>query len=227
MKKDAGILYGVGVGPGDPELLTLKAVRVLQTCDRLILPAETREKCRAYQIAVQALPALQEKPWTGFHFPMTKDREAMDRQLDAIYTEVRKMLAEQQTLAFLTIGDPLVYSTYCYMQDRAQAEHFAVSVVNGIPSFTACAGRFPMALAEAQEEIHIFPGPSRVEEALALPGTRVFMKSGKALGELLQVLKKTDRPIYAVADCGLPTEQIFHRAEEIPEDIYMLTVIVK
>lgn len=227
MKKDAGILYGVGVGPGDPELLTLKAVRTLQACDRMILPAETREKCRAYQIAVQAVPALQEKPWTGFHFPMTKDREEMHRQLDRIYEELRKMLEARQQLAFLTIGDPLVYSTYCYMQDRAQTEGFPVSVVNGIPSFTACAGRFPMALAEAQEEIHIFPGPSRVEEALAMPGTRVFMKSGRALKELLQVLRQTDRQVFAVADCGLPTEQVFHSAAEIPEDIYMLTVIVK
>ncbi len=227
MKKDVGILYGVGVGPGDPELLTLKAVRTLRECDRLILPAETREKCRAYQIAVQAVPELREKPWSGFHFPMTKDKGEMHRQLDSIYMELRKMLEGRQRLGFLTIGDPLVYSTYCYMQDRAQAEGFPVSVVNGIPSFTACAGRFPMALAEAQEEIHIFPGPSRVEEALRLPGTRVFMKSGKALGELLQVLKKTDRQVFAVSDCGLPTEQIFYSAAEIPEDIYMLTVIVK
>lgn len=227
MNEDHGMLYGVGVGPGDPELLTLKAVRILQECDRLILPAETRERCRAYQIAVQAVPALQEKPWTGFHFPMTKDKEEMHRQLDRIYEAVGKMLAAQQRLAFLTIGDPLVYSTYCYMQDRAQRDGIPVSVVNGIPSFTACAGRFPMALAEAQEEIHIFPGPSRAEEALAMPGTRVFMKSGKALRELLQVLRQTDRQIYAVSDCGLPTEQVFHSAAEIPEDIYMLTVIVK
>ncbi len=227
MKENSGILYGVGVGPGDPELLTLKAVRILRECDRLILPAETREKCRAYQIAVQAVPELEEKPWTGFHFPMTKNTEEMHRQLDSIYGELRQMLSAQQRLAFLTIGDPLVYSTYCYMQDRAQRDGIPVSAVNGIPSFTACAGRFSMALAEAQEEIHIFPGPSRAEEALALPGTRVFMKSGRALGELLQVLRKTDRKIFAVADCGLPTEQVFHSAAEIPDNIYMLTVIVK
>lgn len=227
MKAAYGQLIGVGVGPGDPENLTLKAVRILQESDLLILPAESRDSCRAYQIAVQAVPEIGEKPWVGFDFPMIREKAALEAALDGIYGKIRVLLKTCRQAAFLTIGDPLVYSTWCYLQDRALREGLPVSVVSGIPSFTACAARFPMPLAESREEIHILPGSARAEEVLKLPGTLVFMKSGRELRKLLAVLKQTDKSVYAVSDCGMETEKIYRSAAEIPEDVYMLTVIVK
>lgn len=73
----AGILYGVGVGPGDPELMTIKAVRVIRECEVIGIPAKDRDSCRAYQIAVQLVPEIFEKPVVAVPVPMTTDGERL------------------------------------------------------------------------------------------------------------------------------------------------------
>lgn len=87
----AGILYGVGVGPGDPELMTLKAVRIIEKCDMIGIPARDRAVCTAYQIALQAVPALVEKPVIEVAVPMTTDA----LKLEKAYGEGCSRLAEQ------------------------------------------------------------------------------------------------------------------------------------
>ena len=118
----AGILVGVGVGPGDPELLTIKACRALKACDLLVLPAKTKEKCYAYQIAVQAVPQLAEKACLYMDFPMIKDQKDLDAQMDQNTKEIISWLKKNENIVFVTIGDPSIYATYHYIHRRVMAQ---------------------------------------------------------------------------------------------------------
>ena len=109
-----GVLYGVGVGPGDPELLTLKAYRTLEQCPVIAAPGRIPEETVAYRIAAAACPSLEEKERTGIEMPMTKDREVLERSHREAEERLAALLEEGRDVAFLTLGDPCVYSTYFY-----------------------------------------------------------------------------------------------------------------
>jgi sirohydrochlorin cobaltochelatase/precorrin-2/cobalt-factor-2 C20-methyltransferase len=228
----AGILYGVGVGPGDPELLTLKAVRIIRESDLLLLPTEEKEKSYAYQIAKQVLPEIDSKEILCHHFPMVKDRTILEQAQDEIYQIVKFHLDQGKQIAFLTIGDPGVYSTYTYIHQRALADGQKAMIINGIPSFCAVAARLGIPLGEKKEQIHVIPGTYDIWETDRLSGTRIYMKSGKALGELRHFLEQESREknldIYGVTNCGMETERVFYGLDEMQaENTYLTTVIVK
>ena len=105
-----GIIYGVGVGPGDPELLTLKTVRLIHDCDLAAIP-QKKEKCFAYQIAAQAVPELREKPMLEIEMPMTRDRSLREKAWAEGAAALREPLDQGKAVVFLTLGDPSVYST--------------------------------------------------------------------------------------------------------------------
>ncbi|MGN0482028.1 MAG: precorrin-2 C(20)-methyltransferase [Lachnospiraceae bacterium] len=227
-----GILYGIGVGPGDPELLTLKAVRCMRESDVLLLPAEKKEDCYAYQIAALACPDIEKKEALAFSFPMTKDAEKLKQAHDAIAQKVLAYLRTGKKMAFLTIGDPTVYSTYRYIQTRIQEQNGKTETISGVPSFCAVAASLGISLADRSQEIHIIPATYKVQEALQLKGTRIFMKSGKKLGELQQLLwqqsEQENIEVYAVSDCGLPTEKKCYGIASLKElESYLTIVIVK
>ena len=113
-----GILYGIGVGPGDPELVTLKAVRIVGACDTVILPAKSKEDCIAYGIMKEACGKIAEKELICMPFPMTKDESRLTAAHEQICLGIKKLLDNGRQVAFLTIGDPTVYSTYQYIHKR-------------------------------------------------------------------------------------------------------------
>lgn len=232
MNEKTGILYGVGVGPGDPELMTLRAVRVLQEADLLCLPQPEKETCRAYRIAVQAVPELANKAWLGLDFPMARDETRLHQAHERAYQRIRDRLRAGETLAFLTIGDPALYSTFTYLAGLASADGARVEAVSGIASYHAAAARLGIALCEQDEQLHIATGTSDLERALAMPGTKVLMKCGRQLPRLKRLLEEQERAgqvrVYAVTDCGLVTERVFRSAAALPETAdYMTTIIVK
>ncbi len=226
-----GILYGVGVGPGDPELMTLKALRIIRESDVLLLPSPKKEECRAYRIACEACKEVSEKPVKCFSFPMTGKTEERDRELDSIYEQISAVLGEGLTGAFLTIGDPSVYSTFCYMADRARLHGDEVRMVSGIPSFIAAAARLCLPLSKAGEEIHIIPSETDYAGALEMSGTRIFMKSkkkGRELKELLSSAPRGNIDVFCVENCGMEGERIYRGTAELPEDdAYMRVTILR
>ena len=111
-----GILYGAGVGPGDPELMTLKAVRLIRENEVIALPGPDARETVAYQIAVQALPELAEKNLLSVDMPMTHDKEEMNRNHQKAADIIEAYLKEGKNVVFLTLGDPTIYSTYLYVQ---------------------------------------------------------------------------------------------------------------
>ncbi|MBQ8914244.1 MAG: precorrin-2 C(20)-methyltransferase, partial [Lachnospiraceae bacterium] len=112
-----GILYGIGVGPGEAELMTLKGVRIIKECDIIILPAEKRENCHAYNIAKEADRDIEDKEIVCKKFLMTKDEKLLQKSHIQIADDIEKYLNEDKKVGFLTIGDPSIYSTFAYVQE--------------------------------------------------------------------------------------------------------------
>lgn len=223
-------IYGIGVGPGNPEWMTLQAVRILKECDLLIFPAEKEEECYSYQIAVNAVPELQAKERKFLPFPMTRDQEKLQKAHDEIYGIVLEGVTAGKNVGLLTIGDPTVYSTCMYILHRADADGIETQIISGIPSFCAAAARLGVSLGEGKEEIHIIPSGRDVKTTLSLQGTRIYMKAGKGLVELCEVLQQAENAetyaYYAVTECGMRTEQIYYGLEQIKQAQKYLTVII-
>lgn len=222
-----GILYGIGVGSGDPEDITLKAVHTIQKCDVLMVPTEPKEDSMAYRIALASCPEIEEKEVVAVTFPMTRDGKKRDAAIAEAYAKVREDLLDGKAVGFLTIGDVTIYSSFFYLRKFAKRDGIQMELVNGIPSFIASAAALGLDLCLHQENLHIINGGIEVEEALKLSGTKVFLKSGKNLENLRKALARhPELQVYSVKDCGFPTQVMYIGAENIP-DGYMVVVIVK
>lgn len=228
----SGILYGVGVGPGDPELLTIKALRILKESDIIALPAQEKEHCHAYQIVKQSYPEMEEKELLPLSFPMTKDAALLQKHHEENAERILQQLRQGKQVAFLTIGDPCVYSTFQYMYGRIKAAGEKAYVINGVPSFCAAAGAAGISLADMPEEIHIIPASYDIKDTMELRGTRVYMKSGKKLAQLKVLLteqaKTTKLQVIVAENCGMENERIHTGLDAIdPQAGYLTIVIVK
>ena len=115
-----GKLYGVGVGPGDPELITLKALRLTKEADILAFPGEKPIESVAYRIMKGAYPEIDSKQMISLPMPMIKDREELKRVHDEGAKIIAKWLEKGKNVVFLTLGDPTVYSTYIYVHKRVE-----------------------------------------------------------------------------------------------------------
>ncbi|MDO5424545.1 MAG: precorrin-2 C(20)-methyltransferase [Eubacteriales bacterium] len=223
-----GILYGLGIGPGDPELLTLKAVRLIKENQLIAFPGETPTETVAYQIAVQAVPELAQKELLALPMPMTKNPEVLEANHTHAADQVEEHLKAGRNVVFLTLGDPTVYSTYLYVHKKILERGYQAEIVSGITSFCAVAARMNMGLVEKSEPLHVIPASYQIDEALAMSGTKVLMKAGKKMGEVKEKLKATGAQAVMIENCGMPEEHIYRNADEIPENAgYYSLIIVK
>ena len=110
-----GILYGVGVGPGDPELMTLKAVRLIKENDIIAVPGADVRETVAYKIAVQAVPELADKELLPIYMPMTHDKAELELNHEKGAKTLEATLDTGKNVVFLTLGDPTIYSTFTYV----------------------------------------------------------------------------------------------------------------
>ena len=221
-----GKLYGVGVGPGDPELLTLKAMRLMREADLIAVPHKDKDKCFALSIAAGAMPEVMDKDFLEIDMPMTLDYEKREQAYVAGTAKLAAALDEGKTVVFLVLGDPTVYSTYCYLHERIVKLGYETEIVPGITSFCASAAALNIPLCEDKEEVHIIPGVFNPVDALEYPGTKVMMKN--RLPVSLQELKKRNLSVYMVENCGTENQKMYYSAEEIPEDAgYYSVMIIK
>lgn len=229
-----GILYGIGVGPGDPDCLTLGAVRKIEESDLLLLPQE-KEKCYAYQIVKQAA-AVAEKETIVLSFPMTKDQNALEHVMEENAKIVCDLLKQGKRLAFLTIGDPAVYATYMYLQRRVRELGGKAQMISGVPSFCAVAAKLGISLGEQEEEVHVIPASYEISHTMQYRGTRIYMKAGRKLENLCEMLAREQEErekqgemlqVYAVSDCGLAGEKVMYGLAALKHSGYLTVVIVK
>jgi len=221
-----GTIYGVGVGPGDPELMTLKAVRLIRETKYIALPAEKPRESLAYRIAVQAAPELGEKELVAVDMPMVRDRAKLRAAHEKGARQLMELADRGENVVFLTLGDPTVYCTFSYLQHILEAEGYPVVLVSGITSFCAAAARLNLSVAEWDEPFHVLPAAHKCGDRLDLEGTYVLMKSASHMKEVKDMLARSGRQAQAVIDCGLPTERVCRSLEEIPDDAGYFSLII-
>ena len=243
-----GKFYVVGVGPGEAELITLKAVRIIKESEVIALPISRRgfekpeyeaeglapgnlellEGCMAYRIISSILPEIAGKSKLFLPMPMMKEKKVLDLVHERCADKVAERLDSGTNVAFLTIGDPSVYSTGTYVHERMKERGYETCVVPGVPSFCAAAAALNTDIAKNKEEIHILPASYGVEKGLLLPGTKILMKAGRSMPEIKKIAKEKGIQIQMAENCGMEDEKFYFSAEEIPDDTsYYSLIIVK
>mgnify|MGYP005785923919 CR=1 FL=1 len=223
----AGKLYGIGVGPGDPELLTLKAVRIIRESEVIAVPGTVKEESVAYKIVKQAVPELDEKEIIAVPMPMTKDKALLEESHEKGAKMVEEILDSGRNVAFLTLGDPTVYATYIYIHKRVEKAGYDTEIISGITSFCAVAARLNIGLVEKAEPLHVIPASYQIEDALKLPGTKVLMKAGKKMKSVKETLKAMpDCQVMMIENCGMENEKIYRSADEIDENAGYYSLII-
>jgi len=220
------IAYGVGVGPGDPELMTLKAVRLIRENDVIAVPAREPKESVAYRIAVQAVPELAEKELVAIDMPMIRDRERLAAEHRKGARRIEEYLDAGKSVVFLTLGDPTVYCTFSYLQHILEADGYAVELVSGIPSFCAAAARLGLPLTEWDEPLHVVPAVHKTDDRLGQSGTYVLMKSASHMPEVKRLLRESGRAVSAVENCGMENEHVYRSADEIPDGAGYFSLII-
>lgn len=210
MEKRIGVLYGVSVGPGDPELMTLKAVRCLEKCPVIAAPQTAGGRMLALDIARGAV-GLDGKTILPLRFAMSRDPEMLRASHEEAARAVKEYLDAGQDVAMLNLGDVSVYATFGYLQKILEAEGYETVRIPGVPSFCAAAARLGQSLTGGMEApLTIAPG-RHAAEVLAAPGTKVLMKSGRQLPETLAALAEAGLlgRSAMVCNCGLPDEEVW------------------
>ena len=221
-----GIAYGVGVGPGDPELMTLKAVQLIRQNDVIAVPGKEPKESVAYRIAAGAVSEIEDKELVPVYMPMTKDPEKLEAAHRSGAELLESYLDQGVNVVYLTLGDPTVYCTFSYLQRILEADGYTVELVPGITSFCAAAARLGQPLVEGNESLHVIPALYNTSEELAQSGTCVLMKSSRHMSEVKEQLRKSCRDVTAVENCGMASEKIYRSVEEIPDDAGYFTLIV-
>jgi precorrin-2/cobalt-factor-2 C20-methyltransferase len=221
-----GIAYGVGVGPGDPEYMTLKAVRLIRENEIIAVPGKEAKESAAYQIAVQAVPELAEKVLVPIFMPMVNDRQLLREEHRKGAEILKKYLDQGKNVVYITLGDPTVYCTFSYLQHYLEADGYRVELVSGITSFCAAAARLCLPLAEWDEPIHIVPAVHKTEDRLDQDGNYVLMKSASHMPEIKALLKASGRKVNAVVNCGMENEAVYRSTDEIPDDAGYFSLII-
>ena len=230
-KVKKGTLYGVSVGPGDPELMTLKAVRCMEQCPVLAAPQTAAGRMLALDIAKGAVD-VSGKIILPLHFAMSRDSEVLKASHAAAADAVRAHLDAGRDVALLNLGDVSIYATYGYLEEILTAQGYAAVRIAGVPSFCAAAARLGQSLTGGMEQpLTIAPG-RHVEQVLAAPGAKVLMKTGRQLPQPLDALR--ERGLLAnsamVCNCGLPDEAVFPALTDYDpaQDAgYFATILVK
>lgn len=224
---EKGMLYGVGVGPGDPELLTVKAVNILRAAHVIAAPRTEGGGQAALDIAA---PYIRGKPVLCCAAPMSRDRAAALASYREAAGEICSLLDRGKTVAFLTLGDPTVYSTYMNVHRLVRQAGYDAVLIPGVPSFCAAAARLGISLCEGNQRLLIVPaGYPGLEESLDVDANKVLMKAGHSLPELRDLLEKRGELENAslAVNCGMDGEMILPRLANLtgPTGYFSLVVV--
>lgn len=229
-----GKLYAIGVGPGDKELVTVKALRILESADVVAYPRKLNGESYALSIVEEYLPEGIER--LGLHFPMTRDKELLQAKWEAIVQEVWDKLADGRDVAFVTEGDPYLYSTAIHLTQLMAQRHpeADVEIVPGISSVNGAASQLAIPLADGDQQLGIIPAThdlNAMRKALEEHDTVVFLKVAKVLTEVIGLLKELDLIDKAVVatKVGSPEEAVYRDVATLEgqELEYLTLMIVK
>lgn len=223
--------YGIGVGVGDPEEITLKAINILKKLDVVVLPeAKKDEGSVAYEITKQYMKEEIEKVF--MEFPMLKSLEERKEARKRNAMLIQTLLEQGKNVGFLTIGDTMTYSTYVYLLEHLP-EKYLVETVPGISSFVDMASRFnfPLMIGEESLKVVSLNPKTDIEAEIASADNIVFMKVSRSFERLKQAILATGNQenVIMVSNCGKENQVVAYNIEELEEeDIpYFTTLILK
>ncbi|MFV0498540.1 MAG: precorrin-2 C(20)-methyltransferase [Bacilli bacterium] len=225
-----GKLFGIGVGAGEADLLTIRAVNTIKKCDVIAVVANGESKY-AFNIVKEY---LTNKVVQECEFSMSPNLDTRMESRKKVFKQIRKLLDNGNDVGFLTIGDPTIYSTYMYVHKMINDVGYETEIISGIPSFIAAAGKLNISLCEGEEQLHIIPASKmsseQIKTMMELSGNKVIMKSARNLGNVVENLKASEDNIYVVKNCCLEGEEIYQNLGTI-EDLeklgYLTIVLVK
>lgn len=244
-----GKLYVIGVGPGDPELLTLKAMRILKTISCICVPKGREEGSSIALSIVENAMDLRDKEILEVYFPMKKtrktsrregahDKDSATRDLDTKWREAAEAILSKLNkgdTAFITLGDPTIYSTFFYLYDGLLEldPELDIEIVPGVSSITASSARAKISLGLGNEKIAILPTnyAGDLTQTIEAFDTVVLMKVHKEFENVLNTLKEMSllKNTFYISRAGMEGERIVADITDVkPEDLnYFSMVIVK
>jgi precorrin-2/cobalt-factor-2 C20-methyltransferase len=210
-----GKLFGVGVGPGDPELLTIKAHKILTRVPVIFVPRKNEESDSFAQSIIDSYVKLPEQKVIGLIFPMIKAGKELTASRKKAENSIWNELSDGKDCVFINLGDPLLYGTFIYVLKALKEKHpeLEVEIVPGITSVTAAAAASSFPLASNDERVAILSTEKDddfIRETLTNFETVVFLKVTAIFGQLLNLLeglKLTDQAVL-ISHCSTPEEKI-------------------
>ncbi|MBO1308000.1 cobalt-factor II C(20)-methyltransferase [Enterococcus sp. 669A] len=224
--------YGIGTGPGDSDLLTVKGQKVLNQVDCLYTP-EPKKGGKSLALKIVTPYLKEDLEIKQRHFPMVNTLETKQAAWDAIAAEIIADVQQGKNVAFITLGDPMIYSTYAYLLERVQGE-VETETVAGISSFTQIANSLQIPLVMDDESYAVLPATkdeALIKAALEMFSTVILMKVSVALPKILKLLREQDllEQTILVSDASMETEEITVGIQELTEEAklsYFSTMIV-
>ena len=211
-------LIGIGVGPGDPELLTVKAVKAIQNADIIMCPASKESRPSiALSVVDSIIDKSKNQEIVKLIFPMTKDKNILESTWKKNANIMAQTVLSNKNVVYLTVGDPFLYSTWIYMHKDLTENYpeIKISVIPGIVSMFTFASKVGVSIAEGAEKVAIIPSCydlSSVKEIAKNSESMIFLKDGRYFDQVIDVLKESgfpDNSIFAIGqDLGTKHEII-------------------
>ncbi|MBI2160290.1 MAG: precorrin-3B C(17)-methyltransferase [candidate division NC10 bacterium] len=210
-------LYAIGVGPGAPDLLTLRASKILERVPVIFSPLSAMGTTSRALDVVRGVIDPSRQQVVELTFPMQKEQDELESEWEEAAGEIVEHLRRHGEGAFITIGDVSLYSTFIYVQRILEAEHpdLLIEMVPGIPSFSAMTALMGMPYGQGDDRIAILPatfGPERIAEVLRDFETVILMKVNRVIDEVLDTLERLGLTEHAtfVTKCGMPDQEVVH-----------------
>lgn len=226
-----GKFYGIGIGPGDPELITLKAKRILEEADIIAAPRSHGDKESVASHIVKEFITGKQK--LDLVMPMVHNRQALEEAWRVAAKEIMGLLDEGKTIAFITLGDPSLFSTFSYLFQLIRDGGYDWEIVPGIMAAAATAAKLGSGLADGGENLLIAAAhkdPEKLRRAIAEHDNIVLMKGAGKWQDIAAILEEAGLTANtgAVERCTMEGERVFRHIEDMPEDLsYFLTAIIR
>jgi precorrin-2/cobalt-factor-2 C20-methyltransferase len=234
MNESIGTLYGIGVGPGDPDLITLKALKVLQEVPYIFAASSTKN---SYSLALRIVrPHLNGAGIEHLPFPMSKDPQVLTEAWEDNARRVLVVLDSGSNAGFITLGDPLTYSTFGYLLKTLKRLRPEVRIVTipGITSYNAAAALTQIPLTEGEESFYLVSGAlgaDKLKEVIDKSDNIVILKTYRHFAEIYQVLEERNllERATCIARCGLDGETVVENLRDLPNKKlpYLSMIIIK